>query len=176
MQSANRISMSVISSAIACSSVSPFRHRWHIDRDPDQVPEAVSPAHSVDGPALRREPQGEAAVPPRILGIVLQDLAPRKRGLYFGHRKLFREALVIRVQRNLIGLCCNLITEERSPVHCPLESRRCVTTCRSGVTTTLFRPRPASDAPRRRPPPLSARGLGREDVAPHPAHRLDGHA
>jgi hypothetical protein len=55
---------------------------------------AVLPANNVDGTALGRKPKGEATVPARVLRVVLQNLAPHKRSLYFDHRKPFREALV----------------------------------------------------------------------------------
>lgn len=76
------------------------------------MPEAVSPTDNMDGTALGREPESEATVSTRVLGVVLQNLAHHKRGLYFGHREMFRKALVVRVQRNLINLCRNLLANE----------------------------------------------------------------
>jgi hypothetical protein len=76
------------------------------------MPEAVSPAHNVDGTALGRKPKSEATVPTWVLRVIFQNLASHERALYFGHRKLFRETLVVPVQRNLIGLFCNLVADE----------------------------------------------------------------
>lgn len=61
------------------------------------MPTAVPPANDVNGTTARSESESEATRPAWILRVFLQNLARHQRGLYFNHREMFREALVVRV-------------------------------------------------------------------------------